>query len=611
MPNNGQNISYNMRSSYKAFLTTFNLKETIITIAVLLAGLLLTFISIYLTRQYMSQSDEKDFQFTCNEIGLNIDKRLDEHAQLLRSGAGLFAVSDTVTRDEWKRFNEVTNISKYLPGIEGFGYTIVIKPGELNDHIVSFRKNGYGAEYTVYPEGKRDIYTSIIYLEPFNERNKQAFGYDMFSEPVRHRAMQMAMDSNSVQLSGKVILVQEKGRKPGEDLQPGVLMYVPVYKKGMPISTIAERRKAIKGWVYSPYRMRDLMGGIRKNIDTTLKDIIRIRIYDEQDFSEKTLLYDSYRSNPVDTSSFVMSYRKPIDMNGKMWYLVFTGRNEKKPGLNLQTVILVSGIIISLLLFLLAIMQINSNVRSRQIQQLNKELEKLNSDKDRFIAVLSHDLKSPFTSILGFLELITSDIRQFTIDEIESHIKIINDAARNFYNLLEDLLMWARAHSGKIPFQPSDIPVYNIFKNVMNILEPVAGSKSISVTYQGGRDVMVYADADMLKAIMRNLISNAIKFTRQGGYVKVTSERQNGNVVVSIADNGVGIKPERLERLFDISKIQSTAGTSNEKGSGLGLVLCREFVEKHGGEIEVISEYGKGSEFLFTLPAARVIDGKA
>lgn len=591
-----------MRSSYRTFISTFTLKETIITLAVLITGLLLTFLSVYLTSKFMSEADKKDFQFTCNEITLSIDNRLDEYAQLLRSGVGLFAVSDSVSRDDWKRFNEVTNTIKFLPGIEGFGYTHVLKPEELNDHIRSFRNKDYGKDYTVYPEGKRDIYTSIIFLEPFNERNKQAFGYDMFSEPVRHKAMQTAIDSNNTQLSGKVFLVQERARSKGEDLQPGVLMYIPVYKKGMPTTTVAERRRAIKGWVYSPFRMRDLMGGIRGNIETSLKKNIHIRIYDEENLSSDAILFDSYLANQVDTSAFKMTYRNSIDFNGRKWYLVFRGRKAETTGIDIQPVILVSGVIISLLLFLLAIMQISSNFRRKQIQQLNEQLEKLNSDKDRFIAVLSHDLKSPFTSILGFLELITSDIRQFTIDEIEGHINIINDAARNFYNLLEDLLMWARGHSGKMPYNPVDLNIYHIYDNVMDTLEPVARSKSISVSYSGDRQIKVTADADMLKAIMRNLISNAVKFTNPGGSVKVSTKRENGKVMVSIADKGVGIKPEKMDSLFDISKIQSTAGTANEKGSGLGLILCREFVEKHGGEIEVTSEYGKGSEFRFTLP---------
>ena len=594
-----------MKSSYRNFLTTFSLKETIATLAVLVIGLLITIISMYYSWKNMKEAAINDFKFTCNEIALEIDTRLDQHAQLLRGGAGLFSVSDTVTREQWRDFYEVTKINKYLPGIEGFGYSMLVHPDELQKHTLSFRESGF-PNYTIYPQGKREIYSSIIYLEPFSGRNLRAFGYDMFSEPVRNKAMQQAIDSNDVMLSGMVHLVQEEARESGEDLQAGVLMYMPVYKRGMEINTIELRRSAIRGWVYSPYRMRDLMRGIRGNLSIPLEDV-EFKIYDDTTVSDESLLYDSYyameqlNSRAPNIDPLIL----PVVFNGRNWTLVFTGRKDEVSIFHpSQLVILVSGIIISLLLFILSTMQINANLRSRQIQQLNNQLERLNHDKDRFIAVLSHDLKSPFTSILGFLELLTEDIRKFTIDQIENHVHIINDAAKNFYNLLEDLLMWTRAHSGKMPFNPGVLRFRDLYDNVMEILQPAAEAKYIPIYYYGEEEVTVYADPDMLKAVLRNLVSNAIKFTKPGGSIKITVENKSGTVNVTVSDTGVGIRPDQVSSLFDISKIHSTSGTANEKGSGLGLILCKEFIEKHGGNIDVKSVHEKGSEFRFTLPAS-------
>jgi signal transduction histidine kinase len=248
-------------------------------------------------------------------------------------------------------------------------------------------------------------------------------------------------------------------------------------------------------------------------------------------------------------------------------------------------------------------MQIRSNIRRLQIERLNSRLAHLNADKDRFISILSHDLKSPFTSILGFLELLITDIRRFSIEQIESHVKTINDAARNTYNLLDDLLMWTRANSGKIPFNPAKLNIREIYNNVSETLLPQAEAKNIRIDFITSKaDMQVYADKDMLKGILRNLISNAIKFTPPGGWVKVTASTQNGGSEISVSDNGTGIRPEQQSSLFDISRILSTTGTAGEKGSGLGLILCREFVETHKGKIWFTSEPGKGSDFRFTLP---------
>jgi signal transduction histidine kinase len=241
-----------------------------------------------------------------------------------------------------------------------------------------------------------------------------------------------------------------------------------------------------------------------------------------------------------------------------------------------------------------------------KIQQQNNELKKLNVDKDRFISILGHDLKNPFNNILGFSELLSEDIRKLKTDEIEDIAKNINKTARNAYNLLEDILLWARTQQGKIPFKPKNLSVADIFKNIFEVLSPNAKAKNITMNYYVPDRVNVFADIDMIKTVLRNLVSNAIKFTNKGGAINIISEENSENVTISVLDNGVGIKHDDLEKLFDISEVITTKGTAGETGTGLGLLLCKEFVEKHGGKIWVESEVGKGSNFKFTLPISAV-----
>jgi signal transduction histidine kinase len=254
------------------------------------------------------------------------------------------------------------------------------------------------------------------------------------------------------------------------------------------------------------------------------------------------------------------------------------------------------------LLFTLSLALINANLHSRQIHLLNKQFEKLNTDKDRFISILSHDLKSPFNNLLGLSEVLTEDIRKLDIDEIESIANNINKSARIAHNLLEDILMWARTQQGKIPFKPQKLSFRDIYINVFEILNPNAKAKNISINYSEQDKINIFADINMLKTVLRNLVSNAIKFTNSGGAINIIAEENSGNVTISVSDNGIGIKPDDLIKLFDISQVLTTTGTAKETGSGLGLLLCKEFVEKHGGKIWVESEVGRGSEFKFTLP---------
>jgi PAS domain S-box-containing protein len=236
------------------------------------------------------------------------------------------------------------------------------------------------------------------------------------------------------------------------------------------------------------------------------------------------------------------------------------------------------------------------------IKENERKLLQLNVDKDRFISILSHDLKSPFNNLLGLSEVLTEDIRKLDIAEIEDIANNIYKSARISYNLLEDILMWARTQQGKIPFKLQNLSFADICKNILEILNPNANAKNIAINYSAPNEINVFADIDMLKTVLRNLLSNAIKFTNKNGAIDIYAEENAGNVTITVSDNGVGIQPDNLTKLFDISEVLTTSGTAKETGTGLGLLLCKEFVEKHGGKIWVESEVGKGSDFKFTLP---------
>lgn len=239
-----------------------------------------------------------------------------------------------------------------------------------------------------------------------------------------------------------------------------------------------------------------------------------------------------------------------------------------------------------------------------QLNEANAQLKKLNIDKDRFITILGHDLKSPFNHMLGYSEILTEEIDSLNKGEIINIAKNINKSAQITKNLLEEILLWARTQQGNFPFNPRNLSFTEICKDAVEVLYPNAKAKNIAINYLPTEHLNVFADTDMLKTVLRNLVSNAIKFTNKGGTIRIGAEENSENITISVSDNGVGIHPDNMAKLFKISEIIRTKGTSKETGTGLGLLLCKEFVGKHGGKIWVESELGKGSDFKFTLPTS-------
>lgn len=237
-----------------------------------------------------------------------------------------------------------------------------------------------------------------------------------------------------------------------------------------------------------------------------------------------------------------------------------------------------------------------------KLSEANIELEKMNIDKDRFIAILAHDLRGPFGTLLGFSDLLSKNLHTYELSKIEKQVSMIHEVGNQTYELLNDLLLWSKVQSDKISFKPGKINFTTICHEVVNNLMFQATTKNISVNCNKECDLVLSADKNMLKTVLRNLVSNAIKFTNENGKINIRSKRNKINATITISDNGVGIDPGNISKLWESSQGYSTMGTANEKGSGLGLSLCKNFVERHGGKIWVESEPGKGSDFKFTLP---------
>jgi len=235
--------------------------------------------------------------------------------------------------------------------------------------------------------------------------------------------------------------------------------------------------------------------------------------------------------------------------------------------------------------------------------QMNKELQNLNATKDKFFSIIAHDIKNPFSAILGLAEMLKANYEELDEEARLEIVDMINTSSQSVYQLLDNLLKWSRSQRGVIEFNPENIELHGAIADVIALMNGSAETKKIEFEVQVPKGLSVGADMQMLDVILRNLISNALKFTNTGGRVQVQAEASGEFVQINVSDNGVGMSPEVKEKLFEIDSNHTLRGTANEEGSGLGLILVKEFVSRHGGDIWVVSEPGKGSSFYFTLPA--------
>lgn len=246
------------------------------------------------------------------------------------------------------------------------------------------------------------------------------------------------------------------------------------------------------------------------------------------------------------------------------------------------------------------------NNLNKALKESEQKLKELNEDKDKFFSILAHDLRTPFNALLGLSEFVIQEYDELTSDEVIKIVKDINSAGQNLFRLLENLLSWSRLTSGRADFNPEKVDLYVIALQAVMLLKQTAEKKEIDLLNLVPKNSLAFIDETMIESVIENLVTNAIKFTPRKGSIKISSKELADAYQISISDTGVGISEENLQKLFRMDIHFTEYGTEREKGSGLGLLLCKEHVQKNGGKIWVESEEGKGSTFYFTVPKAKL-----
>jgi PAS domain S-box-containing protein len=597
------------------------------------------------------QREENRFFHSVNHVQNDLIDRVYRYEMFLQGGAGLFAASEEVTRNEFKAYCEYQQTVDRYPGVQGVGFAKVVQPPDLASHQEEIRAEGF-PDYRVWPGGNRDLYTAIIFLEPFDERNQLAFGFDMLSEPVRRAAMEQARDSGVASVSGKVTLVQETGK----DVQPGFLMYVPVYTRGFTLETSANRKAAIKGYVYAPFRMKDLI----QNIFPDPNYEIDFEIYDGMEISSKTLLYDSLTSSvkhqPIFTS------QTTVDLYGRQWTIIFHSRPLFESAIDRFTPkgILAAGILFSFLFFFylrtlhktvdqtramnLALQEGEAKYRflaesiadviwnvdlDGNLNYISPAVERLTGftpeeilakplnefivqeDYDALFIKLEEELAKPPTERdISMTMTARHKTRDGSIvdtefnaswlfdDQGKHYLERIQAASDRMGELINDLLTMSRVTRAE--FNKQQVDLSKLATEIFATLQETEPQRKARFEIIPG--LFARGDVHLLRIAMENMLGNAWKFSANNNetHIEVGRTVIEGDEVFYIRDKGAGFDMAYADKLF--GAFQRLHRAEEFPGTGIGLATVQRIINRHGGKVWAESEMGKGSTFYFTLP---------
>ncbi len=551
---------------------------------ILLLGILITLVlSLYLRhkdhKQFLLQ-----FEYETEQAMRRIQYRMERYESALIQARAFFHSSVIVSADEFHEYFQETQLMERFPGIQGMGLAIKVPKDKLK-------------QYQVWPQGNRNEFFTILYLDPINERNNRAIGYDMFSEANRREAMIKARDSGQSAFTGKIELVQETDIDP----QPGLNLYVPYYKKNAPLNTIEDRQKNLIGFIFSPFRTYDLFNEIFK--ETNLN--IDVEIFDGNELDPKNLLYDY---------NLVPEYQNPhhkfrLIERMNLFGRTFTFHFVPTPLFIRQSQSLMPIItaIIGILFTLLFCRIFWITKKQMEISKASEEtLSTALKVRDDFFSIASHELKTPLTSLKLHTQMIQRGIKQndptvYSQERVNALIEQTDKQTQRLERVVDDMLDISRIKTGKLTIEKEFV---NLSDLVSDVIARMTGQFQMipggAPRLKLSKDSDGFWDPIRIEQVITNLLTNALKYG-SNNEIDVEVSALPNEVLLSVKDYGRGISPEYKEKIFN-SFERAGVSASEISGLGLGLYISKQIVRSHGGEIWVESEPGHGSLFRVKLP---------
>jgi two-component system, OmpR family, sensor kinase len=551
-------------------------------LSIIVFTMVLWWFSLTLLRRY----EQARFQTERNRVVHEISSRLQTYIDTLMQARIIFHLSEKMNHNDFATYVKELNIRKKYPGIQGVGFTQRLSFKEIPKLEKMKQKEG-AFNFKVWPTYPREEVFSIIHLEPLDWRNQRALGFDMYTDPVRKKAMDLAWEKNDVAMSGPVELVQETQ----EDTQLGFLIYAPVYKKDAPIFTLQDRKKYLTGMVYAPFRSQDLFNQIMHPLKE-LKIEVHVAV---DDLDQRTLLYHSH--------PHMLAHQDHLSWSGEMefaqmkWIITISALEDfyQSTAFYLPLLILILGVLLGLVVMIYLLENITRNA----------ELAQAVAVRDEFVNIASHELKTPVTAIKLQMEMTLRMIEKgnqsvYAPAEVEKRVRRTLRQLDRMTKLIGDMLDATR-------FSLQGMSMNRRFFDLKILLEEFIERQKEQLIVEKidlqtniqNTPAWVFADEYRIEQILNNLFTNAIKYG-QKKTISIELKLEAQEVLLSVTDQGIGIPPEGLETIFQ--RYGRASSASNISGLGLGLYISQQIALAHGGIITVKSELGVGSTFTLHLP---------
>ncbi len=551
----------------------------------------LTIWSYYNAREMVADTRAQVLTRNLEQAQSAIQGRLTTYENILRAGSGLFSASDSVTRTEWKTFVDNFDLSHRYPGVQGVGYIDIIPAAERANHTAR-RQTEALPHYEVYPSGERPLYTSVEYIEPSNERNQKALGYDMYTETQRKQAMELASRSGQTSVTGIVTLIQDSAAQ-----QPGFLMYVPLYNKTASQVTDNDRQASTTGYIFAQFRAADLLNQTLGNTDQNFG----FQIHDG-DISPATLLYQSASFPRINNSASHPSVSRNFEINNRHWTVSGVVASEVIPvgERNRPQTVLWAGILFSL--FVAGFIYLLLLNRTRLVS--NKEEQEIREAKDELLALASHQLRTPATGVKQYIGLLREGFAGKLTDEQQGYLDKAHASNERQLGTINEMLVVAHADAGTIELTPQRFDLAGMLRDILEEHQPGIAQRDQTLRIHiPKKRLFIYADGRYLRMAVENIISNATKYTPPGGTITVRLSAYKHRVRITVKDTGVGVSEKDYALLFKkFCRIPNDL-TNQVTGSGIGLYLAQKIAHAHRGSINFTSQPGVGSTCTIMLPS--------
>lgn len=510
----------------------------------------------------------------------------------LLAARGLILSSDEVNKSEWQSFVAALRLPERRRGMLGLGYADFIAPKDVAGYEATRRAEGQ-TDFSVWPrEPARDLYSSIRYIEPLDAINRPALGFDMYSEAIRHEAMDRAIDSGQPEMTSKILLVQG-----GDHRISGLNLYQALYRKDAPTETVEQRREAIVGFVYAPFISKQLFDSVFSEKENEYN----VRVYDGTEIDETHLLYEQHEGD----KTFERVRTDTLQIAGIEWTFEFGIKDTLVPKAVRERPrsVLFGGLILSFVVATLVYLLLQRRMKSLA----EKEERRVQRAKDNMLSLASHQLRTPATGVKQYVGMVLEGFTGDLTSEQEEMLRSAYESNERQLRIINEFLYLAKTEADRIIVTPQMIDLVALVRDITNDMQSEIQESGHVLTFEAkSKKVTCAADMHGTRMMIENLISNAIKYTPPGGKIDITVGSSKRGCYVKVRDTGVGIDEKDFTKLFkQFSRIPNEL-TKQTSGSGIGLYLAKQLAERNKGFIEVNSKPHEGSTFTLFLTSKNV-----